>query len=344
MEALVRDEIVDHMMKNQLFCDEQHGFVPGRSCMTQLITCLDKWTELLENGDPVDIIYLDFQKAFDSVPHQRLLLKLEAYGITGQLKQWLADFLIGRRQRVVIGQESSDWAPVKSGIPQGSVLGPILFVIFINDLPDALSSASKIFADDTKLYRSVKLPEDNELLQQDISATTSWSTIWQLPFNIPKSHSLHLGYSNRRHQYTLNGQLLEATREEKDLGVIIDDQLKFRNHAAAAVKRANRVLGCIKRTIKYKEKEMIVPLYTALVRPLLEYGNVIWSPRFVGDNKLVEGVQRRATKLIPSIKDLEYMARLEELKLPSLEHRRRRGDAIQAFNWEKARHGESNGI
>ena len=136
--------------------------------MTQLITCLDKWTELLESGEPVDVIYLDFQKAFDSVPHQRLLVKLEAYGITGQLKQWLADFLIGRRQRVVIGQDSSDWTSVKSGIPQGSVLGPVLFVIFINDLPDALSSASKIFADDTKLYRTVKEPRDNKLLQQDL--------------------------------------------------------------------------------------------------------------------------------------------------------------------------------
>ena len=141
----------------------------------------------------------------------------------------------------------------------------------------------------------------------------------------------HLGHSNRRYQYTLNGQPLEATSEEKDLGVIIDDQLRFRKHAAAAVKRANRVLGCIKRTIKYKEKDMIVPLYTALVRPLLEYGNVIWCPRFVGDSKLVEGVQRRATKLIPSIKDLDYTARLEALKLPSLEHRRRRGDTIQAY-------------
>ena len=160
MESLVRDAIVEHMMKNGLFSDDQHGFVPGRSCMTQLITCIDRWTELLDNGDPLDVIYLDFKKAFDSVPHQRLLQKLEAYGITGKLHQWLSDFLIGRQQRVVIGQDSSEWTTVKSGIPQGSVLGPVLFVIFINDLPNAINSAVKIFADDTKIYRPVKQQQD----------------------------------------------------------------------------------------------------------------------------------------------------------------------------------------
>ena len=143
---------------------------------------------------------------------------------------------------------------------------------------------------------------------------------------------MHLGSQNTRQQYTLNGQILEAITEEKDLGVIVDNQLTFRTQAASAAKRANRVLSCIRRTIKYKEQDMIIPLYNALVRPILEYGNVIWDPRFREDQKLIERVQKRATRMIPSVRELDYTARLEALKLPSLQHRRRRGDMIQAYN------------
>ena len=331
MESLVRDEIVHHMMKNNLFCDEQHGFVPGRSCMTQLIGCIEDWTEALEDGHCLDVIYLDFKKAFDSVPHQRLLSKLEAYGITGTLQKWLVDFLIGRKQRVVLGGETSEWTTVKSGIPQGSVLGPVLFVIFINDLPDALNSTVKIFADDTKIYRPLRGPSDITRLQDDINAADKWSKDWQLHFNATKIHALHFGWKNEKHQYHIGEELLEPTNEEKDLGVTIDQELKFHRHVALATKRANGVLSQIRRTIKYKEKEIIIPLYMALVRPLLEYGNVIWNPRYKEDQKDVEKVQRRATKIVRSISHLEYGDRLRQLNLPSLQHRRRRGDMIQVY-------------
>ena len=331
MESLVRDEIVEHMMRNNLFCDEQHGFVPGRSCMTQLISCMEDWSAALEDGHCLDVIYLDFQKAFDSVPHQRLLNKLEAYGITGTLKKWLIDFLIGRRQRVILGGEASEWTTVKSGIPQGSVLGPVLFVLFINDLPDALNSTVKIFADDTKIYRPLATTTDTAALQKDIDAADKWSKDWQLHFNASKIHALHFGRKNEKHQYHIGEELLEPTSEEKDLGVIIDEDLKFHRHTALATKRANGALCQIRRTIKYKESEIIIPLYTALVRPLLEYGNVIWNPRFKEDQKDIEKVQRRATKLVKSVSHLEYGDRLRELKLPSLQHRRRRGDMIQVY-------------
>ena len=152
MESIVRDSLVDHMMSHNLFCDAQHGFVPGRSCMTQLLVTLELWSELLDSGAPIDVIYLDFRKAFDTVPHQRLIRKLKAYGITGKLLNWISDFLSGREQRVVVNGNLSSWASILSGIPQGSVLGPILFVVFINDLPDVVRSSVKIFADDTKLF------------------------------------------------------------------------------------------------------------------------------------------------------------------------------------------------
>ena len=158
MESVIRDHLVDHMTKNTLIYEARHGFVPGRSCMTQLLITLELWTEILDSGVSLDCIYLDFKKASDSVPHERLLSKLDAYGTGGQLKAWTKDTLLDRKQRVVVNGKLSSWCLVLSGIPRGSVLGPILFVIFINDLPDQIRSTVKIFADDTKIFRALHEP------------------------------------------------------------------------------------------------------------------------------------------------------------------------------------------
>ena len=163
---------------------------------------------------------MDFKKAFDTVPHQRLLRKLKAYGIIGKVLEWIRDFLSGRRQRVVVNGKLSSWTDILSGIPQGSVLGPILFVIFINDLPDVVSSTAKIFADDTKLFWAIRIIEDHDVMQQDLDNLVEWSNKWQLGFNETKCKSLHLGSSNQILNYHMNSQILEDTRNEKDLGGI----------------------------------------------------------------------------------------------------------------------------
>ena len=331
MESIVRDNIVEHMMENALFVDAQHGFVPGRSCMTQLLVVLEIWTEMLDDGDPVDAIYLDFRKAFDSVPHQRLLGKLKAYGINGKITKWIRNFLVGRKQRVKVNGVLSAWAAVISGIPQGSVLGPILFVLFINDLPDIINSTVHIFADDTKVYRRFSSENDRAKLQDDINSLVKWSDTWQLKLNADKCKVLQLGHNNNQYTYDMAGVELQITPCEKDLGVYIDNKLKFHDHVAHAVNKGNRMLGLIKNTFSCLDKETIPKLYKALVRPHLEYGNVIWHPRFEMDKIAVEKVQRRATKLVPELKHLPYEERLKELNLPSLEHRRRRGDMIHVY-------------
>ena len=211
MESIVRDNIVDHMMENKLFVDTQHGFVPGRSYITQLLMVLEIWTEMLDDGDPVDAVYLDFRKAFDSVPHQRLLGKLKAYGINGKITKWIKNFLVGRKQRVKVNGILSAWAAVISGIPQGSVLGPILFVLFIHDLPDMINSTVHIFADDTKVYRRVASDDDRAKLQEDINSLVQWSDTWQLRFNADKCKVLQLGHNNNQYTYDMAGVELHNT-------------------------------------------------------------------------------------------------------------------------------------
>ena len=331
LESIIRDSIVNYMMENKLFADQQHGFVPNRSCMTQLLCVLEDWTKWIDNGNNIDTVFLDFQKAFDSVPYERLLSKLESYGISGKFSKWIKSFLSDRRQRVVVGNEKSEWENVKSGIPQGSVLGPTLFVLFINDLPEVVSSTIKIFADDTKMYRKVNNDEDRLLLQKDIDKLCKWSETWQLQFNATKCKVMHKGKHSLNATYEMNGTILENVTEEKDLGVIIDNELKFHKHVSAAVLKANQTLGIVKKTFSTLDKELLPIVFRHQIRPYLEYGNIIWHPRYKGDIRKVEGVQRRATKLIPELKDQPYQQRLENLNMYSMEYRRKRGDMIQVY-------------
>ena len=165
----ILDEIVDHMTKYNLFSSEQHGFISGKSCTTQLLEFLEDLTQALDNGKDVDVIYLDFCKAFDKVPHRGLLKKLWAYGIRGKLHVWIKEFLSNRTQKVVVEGKESATAQVKSGIPQGSVLGPILFLIYINDLPSVILVLKKLFADDAKLYQIVSSMVEVTQVQNSIN-------------------------------------------------------------------------------------------------------------------------------------------------------------------------------
>ena len=238
METIVRDHIVEYMKKESLFSDRQYGFISGRSTTLQLLAVLDLWTEAIEDGYPIDAIYMDFRKAFDTVPHRRLLGKLKAYHVSEALIEWIECFLSDRQQIVTVNGQSSEWQKVTSGIPQGSVLGPILFVIYINDLPLSLESAEGfMFADDTKLFNIIKRPEHQEELQEDLYNMDDWSATWLLGFNLDKCIKMHIGPNKKPFSYKLQGELLDTETEEKDIGVIVDHDLTFDKHILAKVKK-----------------------------------------------------------------------------------------------------------
>ena len=331
MEKFVRDAVRDHLLRNNLISQHQHGFLPGKSTSSQLMECLEDWSKMMEEGSSVDILYLDFKKAFDAVPHKRLLEKIQAYGIRGKVLMWIESFLTERKQRVVINGESSPWLEVTSGIPQGSVLGPLCFLIYINDLAEEVKSSIKLYADDAKLYGRADTEEQREDIQKDIEAIENWTRKWQLPLNINKCRALHLGPRNVKCNYTLNGMMVQKTEAEKDLGIIIDNEMKFHIQNASTVKKANRVLGLIKRGFDFLDEGNVTLLYKIMVRPIVEYCNTAWGPSYKVDQKKVEQIQRRATRLVTSLRHLPYEDRLEKLDLPSLTYRRKRGDMIMVY-------------
>ena len=332
LESIIRDSIVSHLIENKLLSDCQHGFRKKRSCVTQLLEVMNDLTCSMDNGYDIDILYLDFKKAFDSVPHERLIIKLKAYGITGQVLRWISAFLSNRTQQVRVGTATSGVGMVLSGIPQGSILGPILFLIFINDLPHCLKSTCKIFADDTKIYNISPNTTD---IQSDLNKLLDWSETWQLQFNISKCKVLHIGRRVCGGEFSINVNNdvigITSCNAEKDLGVMFDTSLSFDAHIHNVVNRANQMLGIIKRCFSFLNRDIFLKLYKAFVRPHLEYANVIWNPYLKRQSIMIERVQRRATKLLFECRNMSYRERLQYLNLHSLKGRRLRGDLIQTF-------------
>ena len=323
-----------HLSSHLLLSDHQYGFRKGRSCALQLIDVIDNWTKAIDEGDRIDVAYFDFAKAFDSVPTKGLLAKIQSYGIHGHILKWLTSFLTQRRQKVLVNGKYSGWCDVLSGVPQRSVLGPILFIIFINDMPDKITSMVHLFADDTKITLRLTNQNQTNALQNDIDRLYEWSNRWNLRFNVAKCKTMHIGYHNDKHIYQMgSGESrmdLNQVTSEKDLGITFQDDLQFTKHLADKVK-ANSILGLINRSFQPIDNEMLLHLYKALVRPHVEYASSVWSPFKLRDIKLIEGVQRRATRLSRDLQNEPYNIRLTTLGLPTLQFRRERANMLQVF-------------
>jgi len=207
-----------------LIRDSEHGFRKGRSCVTNLLLFLDRILRFVDEGFCIDILYL--AKAFDKVPHQRLLEKLRKHGIGGKLLKTIGNWLSKRRQRVYVKGVKSMWEEVWSGVPQGSVLGPLLFLIYINDLEEDVISKVFKFADDTKLFRQVSDMVDTVGMQEDLDRLVEWADKWQMQFNVSKCKVMHVGKKNPRHSYYVSSNGLKSVEVEKDLGIMITSDLK----------------------------------------------------------------------------------------------------------------------
>jgi len=332
LESIIKDEVVDHLERNKLIKKSQHGFMRGKSCTSNLLAFLDKVTAAVDNGEAVDVVYLDFAKAFDKVPVERLLKKVEAHGISGQILRWIGAWLRNREQRVVLNGEASDWAAVLSGVPQGSVLGPLLFLIFINDLDEAAAARFIFkFADDTKVAQPAQTEEDCAVLQESLDGLVQWAERWGMAFNMQKCKVMHLGHANRKHVYTMNGAVLEETEEERDLGVMISNKLKPGTQCAKAARTAAAVLGQISRAFHFKDRYVFVQLYKQYVWPHLEFAVQAWSPWAVADKEVLEAVQRRMVRMVSGLRSTEYEDRLKELGMTTLEERRHQADMAMMF-------------
>jgi hypothetical protein len=335
METVVRDVLVDYMKNNGLFSERQFGFINGRSTVLQLLQVIDKWVNILDEGGCIDVVYCDFMKAFDKVPHIRLIEKLKYYGIGEPIIGWITQFLKDRKQRVVVNGSSSGWHDVLSGIPQGSVLGPVLFVIYINTLPDSVTeSEAYLFADDTKVFKGIFSEEDTNALQRDIDEMYKWTQGSLLRFHPEKCVAMRIGKSKiAEKEYYMGPERQEIKRSsiEKDIGVFIDEKLSFETHIETKVNKANATMGIIRRTYEHLDEKSFLLLYKALVRPHIEYANQVWAPNLKKHIIEIENVQRRATKQLPGLSDLTYEQRLRKLKLPTLNYRRTRGDMIEMY-------------
>ena len=219
LESIVIDSIIDHVRIHKLIKESQHGFLKGRSCLTNLLEFLEFVSSYVDQRHPVDVIYLDFQKAFDKVPHRRLMLKINSLGIVGDVYNWIENWLKDREQRVVLLGCNSEWIRVKSGVPQGSVLGPQLFLIYIrpNDIDDLVSSNLLKFADDTKVFRIFSTPNDIDKPQYDLMILCKWSDDWMMLFNADKCKVMHFGYNNTEAAYKIYDKNLDVSKEERDI-------------------------------------------------------------------------------------------------------------------------------
>ena len=337
MEWIVREEV---MRKCQhLISPEQHGFLPGKSCTTQMVGFADSLASSINDAARTDVVYFDFAKAFDSVSHDVLLYKLKTqFGIDGTLLKFIKNYLEGRKQRVVIGGLESGLRTVNSGVPQGSILGPLLFVLFINDMHKSVSPGTNIalYADDTKIWRKIVSYMDHIILQRDISALLEWSRINKMTFHPDKCKVVKVTLQVERYMdkfpYFLGEKCLDYADVEKDLGVKLVPRLCWNEHCQSLISSARSRLGLTKRTCHFiKNRRQRLIMYKTMVRSLFQHCAEIWRPSTKVALSKFEAVQKRAVKWI-FMQDHEhyseqvYQSKLIELDLLPMEQRFVYGD------------------
>ena len=338
-ERVLRTRIVDFFERNEIICNSQHGFRKGRSCLTELLDHIDDILSGLVQNKDTDVIYLDYAKAFDKVDHELLIQKLRIYGLHPKAIEWISSFLTDRTQSVVVNGVHSFIAIIISGVPQGTVLGPILFIIFINDIGKCIKYCIiRCFADDTRLSMLIGEEEDCAKLQEDLYAVIEWSAQNNMQLHEDKFELLshrcredftkELPFGNEHCHYdTTSGVTIYPVDSTRDLGVIIASDLSWQQHVHAAITRAKSMSAWVFNVFKSRDQVTMLTLYKSLIRSILEYCCPVWHPSQHGTTHLtqaIETLQRSFTAKISGCQGLDYWQRLKKLKLMSLQRRRER--------------------
>ena len=343
-ERILRKKIVSFLETNNILCPNQHGFRSGRSCLTQMLSHFDDVFLGLMNNADTDAIYLDYAKAFDKVDHKLLLVKLKVYGFNDSLIKWIESFLTNRTQTVVIEGHQSLRALIRSGVPQGTVLGPILFILFINDLEKCIKhSTSRFFADDTRISKQITSVQNVAELQEDLNSVIEWSIqnnmmLHEDKFQLlihrhdPKQGLLQLPFLHEFGSYEVsNGDTLFPVDHLKDLGITVCPDLSWTAHISDIASRAKIIAAWVLSVFKTRTADVMCELYKSLVRSHLEYCCPLWNPANQAGIQLLEEVQRAFTAKIWGVNHQNYWDRLKALKLMSLQRRRERYIIIQMW-------------
>ena len=346
MERLIALHIIAYLERNDLMCIRQFGFRRGRSAEDQLLLTYGDVVRMVDDGQVVDMVYMDYSKAFDLVNHVIMLRKLRELGFSSQIISWTEGFLSGRAMFVTVGGQDSEIEPVLSGVPQGSVLGPLLFIIYANHLAASFTCKWYAYADDFKLYCSIPVGntgDPSQQVQMDLNALWRVSTSWNLRLNPRKCVVIRFGTGSRKTEnsdqsgYFLNNVKLPAVESHRDLGVLVDSALKFHVHINAIVGKANALACQILRATVRRDMNFMVTLFISHVRPILDYASSLWNVGYLGDIIKLESVQRRWTREVEGMSGLDYRDRLVTLELFSIRGRMLRADLIKvwkAFNAE----------
>ena len=330
LERIIRPQLLDFMYLNNLVPKDQHGFVPKRSTVTNLLECMNLWTLNFDKKLSTDVIYLDYSKCFDSVCHSKFLYKISKYGISGAAFKWIQSFLLDRYQYVKINNTLSPSVRVISGVPQGTVLGPIFYLLFTADLPNVVSHSNiSMYADDTKIFRPIQNNSDCVLLQKDLNSIFLWAKKWQMKLNPEKTKHLRIGSDMTTYVYTLENKEIENVKFINDVGVTIQSDLKFSIHCTNIARKAFYTIRTIFDVFKKHDLDFYVRLYNCYVRPILEHTSQVWFPNLCYNVDKVERVQRFFTRRI--LYGMSYEDRLLRCNLEKLELRRIRSDQILFF-------------
>ncbi len=334
LESHVKDSLLSYLYRNNLINPSQHGFLKRHSSSTNLLESLNDWSLAIDSSKRVGVAYIDFSRAFDSVCHSKLLHKLSWLGVGGSLLAWISSFLSNRAQRTKVGGSRSSEVRLKSGVPQGSVLGPLLFIIFVNDIAGHIgqNATTKLYADDVKMYTILDTELEIKEFQSALDRLHAWSTEWQLPISFSKCSFFAPGTGGCDIGiFFIGGKVLPATSLISDLGVLLDRKLKFDAHIHSIVKKAHTKGYMIRKCFLSSDRNLLIRAYNTYVRPALEYASSIWSPSYVGLIDEIEAVQRRFTKKLGGLENLSYSDRLDILGIKSLAYRRLYADLCMVY-------------